>query len=152
MRIKLRVYRHCSTDLRIHMQKHSCTHAHTPCVSRQVCSCSVGVEVKKSCGFRQDGAARPKALAPSVLSPLTVDMYHHVPGRSQNRLHWTKMQNCPPLATYTHYSRKEKRKGKTPACCHDKKTDWEKKPNVLENEIYRRNMQKADVLCKLNAN
>lgn len=64
----------------------------------------------KSCGFRQDGAARPKALAPSVLSPLITDMYLHAPGRLQNRLHWTKIQNCPPLPTHTQTQQEGKRR------------------------------------------
>lgn len=109
------------------MQRYSYTLAQTPCVSGQVCSCSVGVEVKKSCAFRQDGAARPKALAPSVLSPLIADMYHHAPARSQNRLHWTKMQSCPPSP---HTQQEGKNIGENTCdgdCDGDSdKTDWKK--------------------------
>lgn len=137
------------------MQKHCGTHAQTPCVSGQVCSCSVGVEVKKSCGFRQDGAARPKALAPSVLSPLIADMHHHAPGHLQNRLHWTKMQSCPPSPhTHTHTAGRKKDGGKTPAWCDSDKKDRGKKPCLKikdMGEIYIRKKLYANLIeCELN--
>lgn len=133
MIIKLKVYRDC-TDLHIHMQKHFCTHPRTPCLSGQACSCSFGVEVKKSCGFRQDGAARPKPWrlqsCPPSLQTCTITSQ----AARKTRFIGQKCRAVALLPTYiyTHtHNRKEKRGENTCNCNGDgDKIDWRKRLEI----------------------